>query len=328
VASRFERRSRLRRDARSPAPRSALDQIRQKYQQETRLRRAPAAPRTRLGLLKHRRSDEALDTTEQKMMEHELAIARDLQANILPRRLPQIPGYDISAYYKSSREVGGDYYDFIEVDERHLGLVVADVSGKGIPGSMVVQEARVLLRTLAPGCLSPRQVLARVNHQLYQDIIRGMFVTVYYAILDVPTRRLALSSAGHNPMVCYRAARKSCTLVNPRGMALGFDPGPLFERTSEERQLALEPGDRLLLYTDGVVETFNGAREAYGTQRLYGFVRDHPHERSQELIKALAADLERFQGEAPQHDDITMVALRILPDGPAAEPPEPQSKSS
>lgn len=309
-----------------PAPRTALDRIRAEYNQ-TQRQRGPsrAAPQRRLGLLRNHASSDALDTTEQKMLDHEMAIARDLQANILPKRLPMLPGYQINAYYRPSRDVGGDYYDFIEVDPEHLGLVVADVSGKGIPGSMVVQETRVLLRTLGPGILSPKEALTRVNHHLYQDIIRGMFVTVFYAILDVVDRSMALSSAGHNPMICYRAARNACTLVNPNGLALGIDKGPLFARTVQERRLRLEPGDIALLYTDGVTEAFNSKDEQYGPERLYAFIRDHHTLPVRELVKQLVADIDLHQGDAPQHDDITLVALRAEALGPeappAAEPP-------
>ena len=208
--------------------------------------------------------------------------------------------------------MGGDYYDFIEVDKDHVGIVVADVSGKGIPGSMVVQETRVLLRTLAPGRTSPKDVLMQVNRHLYNDIIRGMFVTVFYAILDVKSRTMVLTSAGHNPLICYRAANNSCYVVNPNGLALGIDRGPVFERTIQERKMKLDVGDVVLLYTDGVTESFNTKQEAFGDERLYKFVRENHELPPKELVKAIVTDVELHQGDAPQHDDITIVALAAV----------------
>lgn len=271
--------------------------------------------RMRLGLLKDKVGDQPLDEVEKKMFDHELAIARDLQANLLPKQLPDIPGFEISAYYRSSREVGGDYYDFIEVGDHHLGVAIADVSGKGIPGSMVVSETRVLMRSHAAGILSPSETLKRVNRFLFPDIIRGMFVTLFYVILDVKTKKATMTSAGHNPIIYYRAANKSCYLLNPNGIALGIDRGPLFENVIRDQRIQMAVGDRIVLYTDGVIDTFDTEKVAYGLDRFNAAVRANAELSSSEMIKALVADLERYQGGAPQHDDITLVTLRAVPEG-------------
>src|SRR5258708_4834997 len=225
--------------------------------------------RQRMGLLKHKNADEDLSDVERKMLDHELAIAEELQANLLPRKVPQIPGYDVSAYYRPSREVGGDYYDFIEIDADHLGIVVADVSGKGIPGSIVMTETRALLKSEAVRTLSPAETLMRVNRVLYNDIKRGMFVTVFYAVLDLGKSVLTCVSAGHNPMVLWRKASNTCHLVNSNGLALGIDPGPLFEKTVKEQKVQLFKGDRFVLYTDGGTESMNRQREQFGQNRFY-----------------------------------------------------------
>jgi serine phosphatase RsbU (regulator of sigma subunit) len=162
----------------APGSLSSVQLLRLKAQKKLALR-------ARMGLLKHKTSGEALDDVEQKMLEHELAIAEELQANLLPRRLPQVPGYDINAYYRPSREVGGDYYDFIEIDEDHLGIVVADVSGKGIPGSIVMTETRALMKSEGARTMSPADVLIRVNRVLHEDIKRGMFVTMFYMVVSL-----------------------------------------------------------------------------------------------------------------------------------------------
>jgi sigma-B regulation protein RsbU (phosphoserine phosphatase) len=279
------------------------------------------ALRQRMGLLKHKAFDEDLDETEKKLLDHELAIAEELQANLLPRKVPQIPGYDLSAYYRPSREVGGDYYDFIEIDADHLGILVADVSGKGIPGSIVMTETRALVKSEAVRTLSPSETLIRVNRVLYNDIKRGMFVTVYYMILSLSKSILSVVSAGHNPMVLWRKASNTCHLVNPNGLALGIDKGPLFEKTLKEQRIQLFKGDRFVLYTDGIIESMNPQKEQYGPNRFYLRVKQRADRASSEFLSLLVQEVESHQGQAPQHDDITIVTGRTVPEDDSAKEP-------
>ncbi len=284
---------------------SSVSLLRLKAQKRLQLRQ-------RMGLLKHKNADEDLSDVERKMLDHELAIAEELQANLLPRKVPQIPGYDVSAYYRPSREVGGDYYDFIEIDSDHLGILVADVSGKGIPGSIVMTETRALVKSEAVRTLSPAETLTRVNRVLYHDIKRGMFVTVYYAILQLQKAILTCVSAGHNPMVLWRKASNTCHLVNPNGLALGIDKGPLFEKTLKEQKIQLFKGDRFALYTDGVIESMNRQNEQFGQNRFYLRVKQLADKSSSEFLSLLVTELEAHQGDAPQHDDITIVTGRTV----------------
>lgn len=268
--------------------------------------------RQRMGLLKNKDSDEDLSDVERKMLDHELAIAEELQANLLPKKMPQIPGYDISAYYRPSREVGGDYYDFIEIDQDHLGILVADVSGKGIPGSIVMTETRALVKSEAVRTRSPAEALTRVNRVLYNDIKRGMFVTVYYAICQISNAVFTCVSAGHNPMVIWRKASNTCHLVNPNGLALGIDKGPLFEKTLKEQKVQLSYGDRFVLYTDGVTESMNQNEEEFGQDRFFLRIKQLARKSSSELLSLLVSELEVHQGTGPQHDDITIVTGRVV----------------
>jgi sigma-B regulation protein RsbU (phosphoserine phosphatase) len=293
---------------------SAVDLLRLKAQRRLALRQ-------RMGLLKNKNTGEDLSDVERKMLDHELAIAEELQANLLPRKVPQIPGYDVSAYYRPSQEVGGDYYDFIEIDSDHLGILVADVSGKGIPGSIVMTETRALMKSEASRTLSPAEALARVNRVLYQDIKRGMFVTMYYVILSLQKGILTCVSAGHNPMVLWRKASNTCHLVNPNGLALGIDKGPLFERTLKEQRIQLFTGDRYALYTDGVIEAMNSAQELFGQNRFYLRVKQLGDRSSSEFLSLLVSELEAHQGGAPQHDDITIVTGRTVVEEEAAKEP-------
>jgi sigma-B regulation protein RsbU (phosphoserine phosphatase) len=288
---------------------------------ESLLRMRRLQLRQRMGLLRHKSAGEDLNEVERKMLEHELAIAEELQANLLPKKVPQIPGYDVSAYYRPSQEVGGDYYDFIEIDADHLGILVADVSGKGIPGSIVMTETRALVKSEAVRTLSPVETLARVNRVLYNDIKRGMFVTVYYAILEIGKAVLTCVSAGHNPVVLWRKASNTCHLVNPNGLALGIDPGPLFEKTVKEQKVQLFKGDRFTLFTDGVTESMNQDREQFGSNRFYLRVKQLADRTSSEFLSLIVADLEAHQGAAPQHDDITIVTCRTVAEEEVGQAP-------
>jgi sigma-B regulation protein RsbU (phosphoserine phosphatase) len=270
------------------------------------------AVRERMGLLRHKTDAEPLSDVEQKMLDHELAIAEELQGNLLPRRIPQIQSYELSAYYKPSKEVGGDYYDFIEIDADHYGILVADVSGKGIPGCIVMAETRVLIRNEAQRTLSPAELMTKVNSFLNKDIKRGMFVTAFYLILNSKKNNLTLTSAGHNPMVLWRKSTNTCNLVNTGGLALGIDKGPLFERCIREQKLQLYEGDRFVLYTDGVIESMNENNEQFGQPDFYRSIKELAEKDSTEFINLIVDRVEKHQGNAPQHDDITLVTGRFV----------------
>lgn len=243
---------------------------------------------------------------------HELAIAEQLQENLLPRRVPEIPGYDVSAYFRPAPKVGGDYYDFIEIDKNHLGFVVADVSGFGIPGTIVMTETKALVKSEAVRSKSPAETLGRVNRVLHQDIKRGTFVTLFYAVLEPRTSTLTCVSAGHNPMVLWRKASNSCQLVNPNGLALGIDKGPLFEKTLKEQKVELAKGDRVALYTDGVIQSVNQQNEEFGQNRFYLRVKQLADRSSREFLSCLVSEIEAHQGAVPQNDDLTILTVRAL----------------
>ncbi|GIW71733.1 MAG: hypothetical protein KatS3mg102_1275 [Planctomycetota bacterium] len=277
-------------------------------------------PRTsdELGLVAHQfdemtRSLKAAQKLEQQrqQIENELNIATEIQTKLLPDRIPQIPGFDLFSFYLSAREVGGDYYDFLVIDQTRLGLVVADVSGKGIPGAMVMTMVRSLLRLASHREPSPAETLKKVNRILARDIRPGMFVTALYAVLDVHTRVLTVSSAGHSPLLHYEAAAGTCRQINPSGMALGFDKGRTFDDTIEEQAITLQPGDRILAYTDGVIEAMDENEREFGLERLTAFVREHAALSSKDFTNALVQALERHRGRAEQSDDITITTLRV-----------------
>jgi serine phosphatase RsbU (regulator of sigma subunit) len=248
---------------------------------------------------------------EQEKVQAELDTAREIQAHLLPAKIPQLPGFDIYQAYSPAKEVGGDYFDFIPVDRENLGVVVADVSGKGIPGSMVMGSTRTVLRMLAAGNTSASDTLAQTNGIVARDIKRGMFVTAIYGVLNVRQKTFTVASAGHNPMVLFRARSGKCELVNPAGIALGFDKGPIFNRTVKEQTLQLYKGDRVVLYTDGVVEAMDERHEEFGDDRFYKWVQASSRVKSRDFVRALLKTLEQHRGNADQHDDITIVTIKV-----------------
>ncbi|MCR4440199.1 MAG: SpoIIE family protein phosphatase [bacterium] len=249
---------------------------------------------------------------EQERLRKEMQVAQEIQRTLLPTELPKIEGYSIATFYEAAKEVGGDYFDFVEVDRDTLGIAVADVSGKGVPGSLVMTMIRTALRTEARGIYSAAEVLARVNDFVINDMKKGMFVTVFYAILDSKRRRINYASAGHNPMILYRGATRKTYYLNPQGFPIGIalPEKDLFRRTIQSDTIRLAPDDILILYTDGITEAMNPQREMFGDERLLQVIRDYSHLPVEAFVEQLKNELHSFTEGNPQSDDITLVAIK------------------
>ena len=247
---------------------------------------------------------------------HDIDITEEVIIQLLPEKIPTIDRLDMHAYYNPAKEVGGDYYDFIQIDDNHLGIIVADVSGKGLPGAMVMTMSRTILRYEAANSLSPKEVLSRSNRHITHDIKRGMFVTAFYIVLNIKDLSMVASSAGHNPMYVYRYKSGKIEKVNPNGIALGFDKGDIFEQTIKEETVQLEPGDRIILYTDGVVEAQkHDTEEQFGEDKLLYLISKNPDSDSKEITKIIENAIIEHQGgmnEELQNDDITILTMRRL----------------
>jgi sigma-B regulation protein RsbU (phosphoserine phosphatase) len=243
-------------------------------------------------------------------LKQELNIAQEIQQGLLPKKIPQIPGYEIAAFYAPAKEVGGDLYDFIRIDEQHLALAVADVSGKSVPGSLGMTMARSVLRSQALSRNGVGETLHKTNEVIQPDIRRGMFVTMFYAVLDSVRHSVTCANAGHNPV--YRLkADASVEEVAPEGIALGLVAAHQFY--VDELTLNLDPGDTLVFYTDGVTEAMNAVSEEYGEDRFKAAMAKGVGLPAAELLPRLVADVRAFVAGAPPHDDITLVLLRRLP---------------
>ena len=261
------------------------------------------APAVRVAQLVRQQQQEA---KERERIEQELRVASLIQQTLLPKGLPELPGYEVAAYYQPAREVGGDFYDFLDLEDGRFGLVVGDVTDKGVPAALVMATTRTMLRAAAQRLLSPGEVLQRVNDVLVQDIPPNMFVTCLYAILDTESGRLVYANAGHDLPYRRRAGRsEGAEELRARGMPLGLMPGMGYE----EKEIVLEKGESVLFYSDGLVEAHDKSREMFGFPRLQGLVGAQRTGGSA-LITFLLSELRRFTGEGwEQEDDITLVTL-------------------
>ncbi|HWI59348.1 MAG TPA: SpoIIE family protein phosphatase, partial [Bacillota bacterium] len=251
----------------------------------------------------------AATTAAKERIESELKIARTIQRSFLPKRFPPFPErteFEVYAELQPAREVGGDLYDFFLLDERHLFFSIGDVSDKGVPAALFMAVTKTLMKGIAEQQLSPAQVLARVNHELYVDNEQMMFVTLFCAVLDLQTGELQYTNAGHLPPVLLRASGQVAWLELPKGIMLGVSEAPAYAT----RTLKLEPKDTLLLYTDGVNEAMNSARQMFGEDRLLAFAQAHAGTGLKELVESLFGSVHQFAGGEEQSDDITVLALR------------------
>jgi serine phosphatase RsbU (regulator of sigma subunit) len=240
---------------------------------------------------------------ERERIEQELQVARRTQEELLPKALPELNGWEFAQYYQPAREVGGDFYDFLDLDDGRLGLVVGDATSKGMPAALVMAATRSMIRALAQTLGSPGEILKRVNAALYPDIPSEMFVTCFYAILHPDSGRLLYANAGHD-LPYIRRSGEDTQELRARGMPLGMMP----EMSYEEKEASLREGDSVLFYSDGLVEAHDPHYEMFGFPRLRRLVAEHDEERL--LVDFLIDELSSFVGEDwEQEDDITLVTL-------------------
>src|SRR5215204_715238 len=240
---------------------------------------------------------------ERERIEQELQVARQIQQELLPETIPELKDWRIAAFYGSAREVGGDFYDFLEFPDGRLGLVVGDATGHGMPAALVMATTRGMLRAVVQSLESPGEVLARVNEALVADIPPSTFVTCFYGILDPENGGFIYANAGHN-LPC-RQHNGQADELRARGMPLGLMPGTAYE----EKEALLEIGDSTLFYSDGIVEAHNPQREMFGVPQLRRLVAEHVEEGS--LVDFLMDEVRSFTREGwEEEDDIILLTLR------------------
>jgi sigma-B regulation protein RsbU (phosphoserine phosphatase) len=274
-------------------------------------------------------------TLEQERTAQELRLAREIQVSFLPEQCPSLPGWEICADWIAARGVGGDFYDFIPLDAEHLGLVIADVSDKGMPAALFMSLSSMLVRVSAAELRSPARALQRVNELIMTETRSDMFLTLFYGVLNWQTGLLTYANAGHNPPILWqhpvRAAQRAghgpahamaghgpaeqmaghgtesqVTALTAKGTILGV----IEDIALEERQITVEPGDMLVLYTDGVTEPINEKEEEFGEERLVQVIASNQDKPCSEIVELIHAAVSNFAGDQPQFDDYTLVGLK------------------
>ncbi len=256
-----------------------------------------------------------LNTAQQERIENEritreLEIAREIQASILPRSYPRTARMEFAGAYQSAREVGGDYYDFIRFDENRLAFLVADVSGKSLPGMLVMLLTRDMVRQYTRTIKNPATILSEVNRDLSGSIKKGMFVTMFFGLLDERTGQFDFASAGHNPLIRVNGTTGETEELKTKGYPLGMLPAGPFDKRIESGSLVLSESDWLVQYTDGINEAQNEAAEEYGMERFLEELHNHHAQTPEDLISGVLQQHQQFVGEAPQYDDITLLAMK------------------
>lgn len=255
---------------------------------------------------------------EKERLEQELQIARDIQTSLLPSESLRLDGLTIAAACRPAREIGGDYCDFFPIDHRRIGMLVADVSGKGASAALYMAELKGLVLALSKTHDSPRRLLSQVNTILSKHLGRSSFITMSYAVLDLDARTLTHARAGHTPLIHLRAKESfpRTRLLAPQGVVLGVRMESVlarFDQMLQEQTIALDPGDIVVMFTDGISEAMNDIRDLYGEDRLCLCVEEHADLDPEALCDEIFESVHEFADGAEQHDDMTMIVLKMEP---------------
>jgi sigma-B regulation protein RsbU (phosphoserine phosphatase) len=259
--------------------------------------------------MKERKTTEERDKylVELERKKQELKIAFDIQQSFLPESTPKIEGFELSALSRPAREVGGDFYDFIPITKDKLGLVIADVSGKGIPAALFMALSRTLIHATTMGNLTVANSIGQANKLIFADAKSGVFVTLFYAVLDSKQMILRYVNAGHNPPILLRGASNDIVLLKARGIALGVIEDVEFQ----EAEIKLAQGDQVIFYTDGITEAINEKEEQFSQERLFNIIKENYALSAQDLMKKIENEVNIFVKDQPQFDDITLMILKV-----------------
>ena len=249
------------------------------------------------------------ELAQEQRIKQELQIAREVQRSFLPARMPQIPKLDIAAICKPAYETGGDYYDFIQLDENRVAVAIGDVSGKGIQAAFYMTFVKGLLHSLCRETDSPAEVLKKTNRLFYENATKGTFISLVYGIIDLEKNEFTFARAGHNPVLHINKADKKVKELQPGGLGIGLTKDQIFDNKIEEIKLSITEDDVFLLYTDGIVEALNEKHQFYGTKNLIRLVKKHRRKSAQTIVSTVSDGIEAYIGKAKQHDDMTLMAI-------------------
>ncbi|OGF53707.1 MAG: hypothetical protein A2452_09995 [Candidatus Firestonebacteria bacterium RIFOXYC2_FULL_39_67] len=248
---------------------------------------------------------------EKEKLQHELKIAQQIQMSLLPSEVPELKGFEIASYYRSAKDVGGDYYDFIKLSDTKLGVAVADVSGKGVPAALGMATIRSILRANVKSSINLRDVMLNTGIMFKADTSRGMFVTLGFLTLDAFNFKAAFSDAGHLPLIIVKEDGE-VEQIKTTGIAMGMVSQGVFEGSLEVKEFSVNKGDLLVLYTDGVNEAMNAKKEEYGFERLIQICKNSRTLSANAALEALKTDILGFTGETQQSDDMTIITIRCV----------------
>jgi serine phosphatase RsbU (regulator of sigma subunit) len=248
---------------------------------------------------------------EKERLSESLRIARQMQQNLLPKEVHSLGHIEISALNIPAQEVCGDYYDILRKGDQEVGIIIADVSGKGPSAALYMAEVKGVILSLSQRPVMPRQLLVEVNRILGPTLDTKTFITMTYAMIDEKNHTMTMSRAGHNPLLHYVAPKHTVDIVQPAGIGLGLARDGIFEKALEEVETRLNSGDILVFYTDGLTEAMNSQLQLYGLSRVSEILMQNKHLSAEEIKAAIFRDLQSFlQSNAPQ-DDITLVLLKV-----------------
>jgi serine phosphatase RsbU (regulator of sigma subunit) len=247
-----------------------------------------------------------------EVVSKEQELAGQIHHGLMPKDPPRLAGYEVETLFKPGFEIGGDHFDYFRIDETHLGVILMDTSVRGIPAALVMAMARAYVRAEAPGVHSPADVLMKVNRLLAADLSQGQYVTALYVVIDTTAGVAKVASAGHLPLVVYRHSIGKTAVVNPQGIALGLDVGPVFDREITEVEVEVGVGDRLVLHTDGALKVQSDTGDEYGEARLYASIKQEAPKNSQAFVNFVGGSIDQFHLTTPQNDDITISTVKRL----------------
>lgn len=252
--------------------------------------------------------------TKAHRMDQDLEVARRIQLKLLPLNIPQSPTFDITAFYYPAEDVGGDFFDFLPIDDYQLGIVIGDVSGKGMTAALYMAQIKGMLSLTAATHPQPKPFLLDLDRALKKSLDRGRFVTLLYAVLDLQEGMLSFARAGHEGLLYLSQSNgvvEACDILRPPGMGIAALDSDKFEITLEEWSFAPSAGDILVFYTDGISEAMNPHKDEFGEERIRDIVREHAHQSASEIANAMLDALQDFTGTEPQHDDMTLIVLKF-----------------
>ncbi len=250
-------------------------------------------------------------------MDQELEIAREIQAALIPTAVPELDGYQVAVHYKSASQVGGDYLDAIPIDPNNIALVMADVSGKGVPGLVVMAMLKIMVTTLVARRTTPATLIRELNISMRKTLKPNMFVTFFIAYLNGRTGRLVYSNAGHNPLVIFDPMRKRCEFHKMSGPPLGIFAPTQFDLEIEEYEIQMAPGTLILQYTDGLNESMNTKGEQFSLNRILSECKRNAVSGAKTLVPCLIDAERKFRGNSPPADDVAILALSACERVPA-----------